>query len=819
MMDDAIPGITVAAVSGAAGAVAGWLIAYFFNRPGRQRSRGEKPEAEIATRLFAIVESTDDAILSKTLDGTITSWNRGAEKIFGYTAEEMVGQSIAILMPPDRTDEEVSILRRIAAGERVDHFETVRIRKDGGMVELSVTISPIQSADGRVIGASKIARDITERKRIEAVARETKARLEAVVENLDEGLAIADLDSNIVTWNSAGLRTMGFSSQDELRRSLPDFPRLFELSNRDGAILPPAEWPLARVLRGDKLDSVDITVRRISTTWERTVTWTGAILNYGETGKLAFLAFRDITAKKHAEEALVEASLFNEQIIAGVGEGIVVVDGDLRYRAFNPVMEKLWSAAAKEVIGKRVNEVVPEWLAPEIAARLRRAVAGENVPAKDIFIPATGAAGDAWFARTDSPLRNAAGEVVGAIGIMHDITDRKIAEEKLRRTIGDLANAQRIGKMGSWEVDIATGHARRSDEALAIFGVSREDDEQNSGALRQRVHPADRERLEAARMAAIRGEKKLDIEYRITLPDGSAKWVQVLGETEREAEGWHLILKGTVLDITERKMAAEALQEAKDTLELKVIERTVELEAAKKQAEAADELKTVFLTTMSHELRTPLNSIIGFTEMVLQQMAGPLNSEQSRQLALVHGSARHLLAIINDILDVSKIEAGQLEIRPEVFDLQASIERIVATVRPMAERKGLALVIENGAGPKPIVSDPLRVEQVLLNLLNNAIKFTDHGIVGVATVSAPDSGREPVICIRVSDTGSGIKPADLETIFQPFRQIQRGTTRTHEGTGLGLTICRRLAGLLNGDIQAESEYGKGSVFTFRLPLT
>ena len=262
----------------------------------------------------------------------------------------------------------------------------------------------------------------------------------------------------------------------------------------------------------------------------------------------------------------------------------------------------------------------------------------------------------------------------------------------------------------------------------------------------------------------------------------------------------------------ERTRAEEALRELNARLEQRVAARTAELEVAKERAESADRLKSAFLATMSHELRTPLNSIIGFTGILLQKLAGPLTPEQAKQLDIVRNSARHLLALINDVLDISKIEAGQMKVHAEPFDLRASIDKIVGIVKPMAEKKGLALHVNVAPGLDAMVGDPRRTEQILLNLLNNAIKFTERG--SVVLTAAVENGQAR---LAIADTGIGIAPADLDKLFQPFRQIDSGLSRQHEGTGLGLAICRRLATLLGGEIRAESTPGKGSTFTVRLP--
>ncbi len=281
----------------------------------------------------------------------------------------------------------------------------------------------------------------------------------------------------------------------------------------------------------------------------------------------------------------------------------------------------------------------------------------------------------------------------------------------------------------------------------------------------------------------------------------------------RDLDGKTLFFEGFVEDISERKAAEKELERYRTHLEELVESRTMELNAAKEQAESADRLKSAFLATMSHELRTPLNSIIGFTGILSQGLAGPLNDEQKKQLEMVRSSAAHLLELINDVLDISKIEAGQFNISAAEFNMADVVKKAVMTAQPMAEKKGLIFesYIEENVGN--VSGDRRRVEQVMLNLISNAVKFTEKGRIRVECARTDDS-----VEVKVADQGIGIKKEDIKKIFTPFQQLDYGMTRHYEGTGLGLSISKKLVELMGGKIWVESEQGKGSVFGFLIPL-
>jgi signal transduction histidine kinase len=308
----------------------------------------------------------------------------------------------------------------------------------------------------------------------------------------------------------------------------------------------------------------------------------------------------------------------------------------------------------------------------------------------------------------------------------------------------------------------------------------------------------------------------------------SGRRINLLGSTVplRDEHGRVRGCVGAFLDITERKQIEQALRhneerlrqardqlaQANASLELKVQERTAELLRANERLEELDRLKSQFLATMSHELRTPLNSIIGFTGILRQGFAGPVNDEQKKQLGLVFSSAKHLLSLINDLLDLSRIEAGKVEIEREAFNFVDVMEEVAETLQPMARQKNLNLIVDVPGTELDMLGDRKRSFQILLNLANNAVKFTERGEVKMTARIERDKLR---VC--VADTGIGIKPEQMGMLFEAFRQLDGTAKRIYEGTGLGLHLCRKLLTLMQGEIAVESEFGKGSRFTFVIP--
>jgi two-component system sensor histidine kinase/response regulator len=373
-----------------------------------------------------------------------------------------------------------------------------------------------------------------------------------------------------------------------------------------------------------------------------------------------------------------------------------------------------------------------------------------------------------------------------------------IAARNLRRNEASLMNAQRIARLGNWDWDIEKKELILSDEAYSICGLKQTGFAITPESFLESVHPSERDFVKRSTREAILERKPYGMDHRVLLPDGSTKMVHQEAEVTFDDTGWATWISGTVQDITERKQAED------------------ELKAAKEVAEAANQAKSQFLANMSHEIRTPMNGIMGMTGLLLQTELTP---EQEEYGQTIRDSADSLLEIINDILDFSKIEARKLDFELIDFDLQNGIEDVANMLTEGARRKGVALhcVIEPEV-PSLLRGDPRRLRQILLNLVNNAIKFTEKGEVVVRVSLEKEMETQAKVRFAVKDTGIGISPHALQRLFKPFSQGDTSNTRKFGGTGLGLVISKELTKKMGGEIGVESVHGKGSTFWFTAVL-
>jgi signal transduction histidine kinase len=283
-----------------------------------------------------------------------------------------------------------------------------------------------------------------------------------------------------------------------------------------------------------------------------------------------------------------------------------------------------------------------------------------------------------------------------------------------------------------------------------------------------------------------------------------------------DSDGKYLFSVHVMEDITARKQAENVLKTYSTKLEDEVKERTKDAQEAKRQAEAANKAKSDFLANMSHELRTPLNAIVGFSEVMLDGLGGQLNEKQTEYANYIFTSANHLLSLINDILDLSKVEAGKMELELSTFPLKGLIASSLILFREKAYKHNFMMTSSIQEGLETMTGDERKIKQVLYNLLSNATKFTpDNGSIHV---SAALTEKQDFVKISVQDTGIGISAADQAILFQPFKQLDSSYAKKYQGTGLGLTLCNNIIKLHGGLMQVESEQGKGSIFSFLIPM-
>jgi two-component system sensor histidine kinase/response regulator len=403
-----------------------------------------------------------------------------------------------------------------------------------------------------------------------------------------------------------------------------------------------------------------------------------------------------------------------------------------------------------------------------------------------------------WFRLRGNAQRDVDGVATLLSGSIQDIQKQKLAEDALRATQERLERAIHGTQDGLWEVDLAAGKMWMSPRMYELLGFQVGELGDGNHVLRERVHPDDLAISDEAVRRNIEEHRGIDMEVRMRMKSGEYRWFRMRGTPDAHSLGAQHRASGSMQDVTEARAARDALIRASEA------------------AQAANKAKSAFLANVSHEIRTPMNGIIGMTSLLLDT---PLDQTQREYADTIRGSADSLLTVINDLLDFSKIEAGKLDIESIEMDLPGNIENIGATMAFQAAAKGLELIIDvHPDVPARVMGDPQRIRQCLINLLGNAIKFTRTGEIAVE-VSVVERQREHAqVRFEVRDSGIGIAPDTVKSLFQPFVQADSSTTRHFGGTGLGLSIVRRLVEMMGGQVAADSVLGQGSRFWFTLPM-
>ena len=505
----------------------------------------------------------------------------------------------------------------------------------------------------------------------------------------------------------------------------------------------------------------------------------------------------DVTERRAAEEALRAREELFTSVVSQALDGVAVFDPETdRFLEFNEAAHRDLGYSREEFAGKTLSSLNAAQSPDEIrrnvdrirgqgAASFETRLRHRNGELRDVLVRAR------QLTLHERPL---------VAAVWTDVTERKAAEAALRASKARLEEAQELVAVGSWELDFAAGSLVRSPEIFRIF----ERDEATWGpsteAFFSAVHPEDRERVAREFRESLRSGAPSDLEHRIVAADGAVKWVRARWRSEAAADGRPLRAMGTIQDVTEHRLALEAR----------------DLARARDAAEASSRAKSAFLASMSHEIRTPMNSILGFSQLLLGDPS--LSPKQREQLESINRSGEHLLALINDVLEMSKIEAGRETVALGDVDLYGLLFDLEAMFRLRTDRKGLSLVVARGREvPRFVTTDERKLRQILVNLVGNAVKFTKAGSVSLRAASAP-AGDGFLLRFEIRDTGPGIREEDLPRLFQHFEQTRAGE-EAGSGTGLGLAISRGFARLLGGDIAVESRPGEGTAFTVEIPAT
>ncbi len=671
----------------------------------------------------------------------------------------------------------------------------------GVLAGVGVAIGAGDSPWGVVIAATTRARRFTEddiafissvSNLLHAVLRleqnETELqRMADAVEQASDAIVSLDRDGYVRHWNAGAERLFGLQAEQAIGRTVE---AINGLTAQPEIASVSARAAIEQVLRTGcghhrdvrrQLDNgfivhlaVDVTPWRID----------GRIV--GVTNVIT-----DVTERRRAQDATARLAA----IVMASDDAIIGKTLTGRVTSWNDSAERIYGFTAAEAVGQPISLVVPDDRLQELAEIMSSVAAGETVK----HLETTRRRKDGRIIEVSlsvSPVRDAAGEIVGAATVARDITESKQVERAQAQMLRNLAEAQRLAKLGSWTRNPETGQASWTPQMYEIFGRDPAAGPATGEALLAHVHADDRERIAATFRQAFATNSDFELECRLDRNDGALRHVRVLGYADPAIPGAYV---GTAQDVTDQ-WQAEA-------------ERAQMLSTAVR-AESASRAKSEFLARMSHELRTPLNSIMGFTQ--LMQLEG-VASGQEEHVAMVLRAARHLLGLIDEVLDLARVETGRLSVSPEPVALLRAVSGAIDLIMPLAAERGIAIHLDTAglSADQHVSADSTRLNQVLLNLLSNAVKYNrDDGRVDITFLEV----LEGLVRIRISDTGVGIGVDQLGRLFEPFERLGAEHTEV-EGTGLGLALSKALVEAMGGTLEIEATTERGSSFILGLVAT
>jgi PAS domain S-box-containing protein len=694
--------------------------------------------------------------------------------------EEIVGKTDLDLFPPDAAAKFQHDDRRVIATAEAHQFDEISYLPNGSPQFVNTIKTPIKLPNGEIIGLVGVARDITERVEAEQALRTSAANLRSFFDLSLDLLFVLDMEGTILRANRTACNRLGYSEEELTGRNVlmihpPDARE--EAGRIMQTMLAGSENRCPLPLQNWEGRLIPVETRVVQGIWD------GVPALFGISKDISDLAF--------SEEKFAKAFEYSASLMA-----ISTVE-DGRYLEVNRSFLDTLGFSREEVVGRTSVEL---GIMSDNAVRARiRDEVERNGEISNLQLTVCAKDGHARTGLFSAQLIRVQSSRY-LLTVLNDITERKKAEDELRQSEARWQFALEGSGDGVWDWNAETNHVFFSPQWKSMLGFENHEIGDTLDEWDSRVHPDDREFVYAALNRHLAGETPVYIsEHRVRCKDGSYNWILDRGKViERSPDGKPLRAIGTHSDITERKRMEHSIVEAREN------------------AEVASRAKSEFLANMSHEIRTPLNGIIGMAQLL---QLTDLTEEQREYLEAMNISAQNLLSVINDILDLSKIEAGKIALDCVEFSLRKSIENVIVSLSPGIRNKSLTLTTDmDEAVPETVVGDQVRFKQIMLNLLGNAVKFTNKGGVSLSARVGGVTEQHALIRFSIADTGIGIEPENLESIFTPFEQADSSTGRRFGGTGLGLSISRKFVELMGGGIWAESAPGEGSTFHVTIPF-
>lgn len=749
-------------------------------------------------------ENAPIGVSQLNLDGSRRQVNRRLCEITGYAPEALMQLSDeALTLPEDRVGGLASKQALIEGTRHVLHSEKRYRRPDGQIIWVHERVSLIRGVHGEPRYFVAVTTDITERRKVEGKLRENEERLRLALSAANQAWFDVELTTGTVTVSPEYPRMIGYPPED-FESTVANW--IAHVHPDDRAVLM-REFDACLQDGGPRF----MEYRRMTASgewkWIRSV---GQIVQRNAAGGAQRMIgiHTDITERKRAEAFLVESERRYRTLFERIGDSLFLMKDGLFINC-NPATLAIFGCTAEDILGKSPAmfspPVQPDGRPSSEAARekIDAALAGERQSFEWKHTRLDGTPFDAEITLNRVELDGAA----HLLASVRDITQRKHLEHQAKRERVRLQTILKTASDGVHILDASGRLIEANDAFLDMLGYDRTALGQLHVKDWDASHPWDELKALTDRLIEQRGQWLFETRHRCR--DGRVIDVEVnTAGIELEGQGY---LYASSRDISQRKRTDAELEKYRNHLERLVEERTTALSIAKEAAEAASRAKSTFLANMSHELRTPMNAIMGMAGLALRRVE---DAKLRDQLGKIDQAAKHLLGVINDILDISKIEAGRLVIETVEFQLGGVVDNLLNLTRHRAQEKGLRIRIELTETLRylPLQGDPLRIGQILLNFVANAIKFTDTGSIILRLQLLDDPGAQALLRCEVEDTGIGISREDQQRLFSAFEQADGSTTRKYGGTGLGLAISKRLAHLMGGDVGVSSTPGIGSLF-------